>query len=122
MDTNEADTSAVPWPSDWLRAILGLSVLQVLTHGPSYGYAITTTLAKAGLGPIKGGTLYPLLTRFEVAGWVSTEWRAGTQGPGRKYFSLTPAGQAELAGQLALWRRFSTTTTDHFFPGEHHEH
>lgn len=118
MNANEA----APWPSDWLRAALGLGVLRVLAEGPSYGYAITTTLAKAGLGQIKGGTLYPLLTRFEVAGWVSTEWRAGTQGPGRKYFSLTPTGHAELAGQLALWRRFSTTINDHLFPGEHHEH
>lgn len=115
------ESSPGGWPSDWLRAVLGLSVLQVLADGPSYGYAITTTLAEACLGQVKGGTLYPLLTRFEAAGWVSTEWRAGTQGPGRKYFSLTDAGRAELAEQLLLWERFSTITKNHLVRGNHHE-
>lgn len=115
------DSSPGGWPSDWLRAVLGLSVLKVLADGPSYGYAISTTLTEAGLGHIKGGTLYPLLTRFETAGWVITEWRAGTQGPGRKYFSLTEAGRAELQAQLLLWARFSGIANNHLVRGNHHE-
>lgn len=102
----------ISWPSDWLRAVLGLSVLQVLARGRSYGYAITSTLADAGLGQIKGGTLYPLLTRFETAGWVSTDWQAGTAGPGRKYFSLTEAGRSELARQRQHWQQFNTVTNN----------
>ncbi|MEV8145563.1 PadR family transcriptional regulator [Specibacter sp. NPDC078709] len=109
--TTEETTS---WPSDWLRAVLGLSVLRVLDSGRSYGYAITSTLADAGLGQIKGGTLYPLLTRFETAGWVSTDWQAGTAGPGRKYFSLTEAGRAELARQRLHWQAFAAVTNNLF--------
>ncbi|MDD0860030.1 PadR family transcriptional regulator [Arthrobacter alpinus] len=100
-----------PWPGDWNRASLGLCALQALTGGPSYGYAIITALEDAGLGTIKGGTLYPLLTRFETAGWVEVEWRAGESGPGRKYFSLTAAGRTELDRQRKQWHTFTTRTT-----------
>ncbi|GAA1124205.1 PadR family transcriptional regulator [Arthrobacter flavus] len=101
------------WPSEWMRGALGMSVLKVLDAGPTYGYAIATALEAAGLGSIKGGTLYPLLTRFEAAHLVTTEWRAGDGGPGRKYFSLTDAGRAELARQTAEWRAFTTQTLTH---------
>lgn len=90
-----------------------MSVLKVLEAGPTYGYAIATALEEAGLGSIKGGTLYPLLTRFESADLVTTEWKAGDGGPGRKYFSLTDAGRSELARQTAEWQAFTTRTLTH---------
>jgi PadR family transcriptional regulator PadR len=98
------------WPSDWLRATLGFFALRALAGGPSYGYAIIGDLEKHGFGTIKGGTLYPLLTRYEAAGLVETEWRAGDGGPGRKYFALTAHGRAELARLSADWRRFADTS------------
>lgn len=100
-----------PWPGDWNRASLGLCTLQALEEGPTYGYAIITALEDAGLGTFKGGTLYPLLTRFETAGWVEVEWRPGESGPGRKYFSLTPAGVNELAQLQRQWLAFTARTT-----------
>lgn len=99
------------WPGDWNRASLGLCALQALKDGPSYGYAIITALEEAGLGTFKGGTLYPLLTRFETAGWLEVEWRAGESGPGRKYFALTPAGRIELYRQRQQWLSFTQSTT-----------
>lgn len=100
-----------PWPGDWNRASLGLCTLAALQDGPTYGYAIITALETAGLGTFKGGTLYPLLARFEAAGWVEVEWRPGEGGPGRKYFSLTPAGHAELDRQRRQWTAFTTRTS-----------
>lgn len=108
----EVDTGLRPeseWPSDWLRATLGIFVLRALEPEPSYGYAIITELEKAGLGLIKGGTLYPLLSRFERSGLVRTQWRPGQGGPGRKYFELTDEGRSELHRQSTLWIDF----TDH---------
>lgn len=96
-----------------MRAILGLCVLKSLDDGPTYGYAIATSLEAAGFGTVKGGTLYPLLTRFENAGWLETEWRAGEAGPGRKYFSLTTTGRQELERRAQQWERFATHTTNH---------
>lgn len=101
------------WPSEWMRAILGLCVLKSLEGGPTYGYAIATSLETAGFGVVKGGTLYPLLTRLENAGWLETEWRAGEAGPGRKYFSLTATGRPELERRTKLWERFAAHATTH---------
>jgi len=100
------------WPSDWIRAALGLCTLQALEAGPTYGYAIIAKLAEAGLGMVKGGTLYPLLTRFESAGWLEVDWRPGDGGPGRKYFALTRDGRNELDRQRLAWQSFSRLTTN----------
>ncbi|MGW6004810.1 PadR family transcriptional regulator [Oerskovia enterophila] len=100
------------WPSEWLRGVLDVCVLRILADGPTYGYAIAARLADAGLGAIKGGTLYPLLGRLETGGLVTVEWRAGDGGPGRKYYDLTPEGSAELAQRAALWDAFTRTTRD----------
>ena len=99
-----------PWPSEWLRGLLTLAVLRVLADGPTYGYEIAARLEEGGFGVIKGGSLYPLLSRLEVAGHVSTEWREGQGGPGRKYFLLTDQGREEFARQAQQWRHFSSTT------------
>ncbi len=98
--------SETQWPAEWLRGALGLSVLGVLADGPTYGYAISQQLAKAGLGTVKGGTLYPLLARLEQHGLVESSWQAGDAGPGRKYFSLTAAGRSELATRSRDWETF----------------
>lgn len=101
-----------PWPSEWLRGLLSLTVMRVLADGPSYGYQIATTLAGHGFGEIKGGTLYPLLTRLEASGLVATQWRAGEGGPGRKYFELTSEGRTEFRRQRDLWVTFAHSTSD----------
>lgn len=98
------------WPSEWLRGVLGVCVLRTLLDGPSYGYAITQRLSAAGLGEIKGGTLYPLLDRLERAGLVEVEWRPGDGGPGRKFFALTDSGRANARQQADDWARFTTIT------------
>lgn len=107
---HDSGPPGTPWPTDWMRALLGLCTLRALESGPSYGYAIISELERVGLGVVKGGTLYPLLTRYEGVGWVETEWSAGTSGPGRKYFSLTADGRAELERHRRGWQEFATVT------------
>lgn len=98
------------WPADWLRGVLELCVLGVLADGPTYGYAIAQRLAEAGLGVVKGGTLYPLLSRLEGEDLVEATWRAGNGGPGRKFFELTDEGSTELIRRNVLWTEFVTRT------------
>ena len=100
----------IAWPSEWLRGVLGVCVLRILSDGPTYGYEIATRLAAAGLGTVKGGTLYPLLGSFEEAEWVEVEWRPGGGGPGRKYYALTDAGRSEASAVAARWAQFTDTT------------
>ncbi len=102
--------TAPTWPGDWLRGVLELCVLGVLADGPTYGYAIAQRIAEAGIGVVKGGTLYPLLTRLETEDFVEATWRAGDGGPGRKFFELTADGRAELHRREVLWAQFVTRT------------
>lgn len=48
-------------PAEWVRAVLPLAVLSTVGHGETYGYAVAQHLKTAGLGTVKGGTLYPIL-------------------------------------------------------------
>ena len=95
--------------TQWLRGILDLCVLSALADGERYGYELSQQLERAGLGPVKGGTLYPLLARLERAGHVSTVWREGKQGPSRKYYSLTDSGRRFLATHAGDWSSFTET-------------
>lgn len=95
------------WPSEWQRGILELCVLRLLADGPTYGYDLAQRLTSAGLGDVKGGTLYPLLRRLETAGEVEIEWRPGESGPGRKFYKLNDDGHARLAELSSAWSRFS---------------
>ena len=109
--------------SEWLRGVLQPCVLQCLAVGPAYGhgygygygygYAIIARLAEAGIGEIKGGTLYPLLARLETRELVTIEWRTGEGGPGRKYFRLTDVGRAELADARTAWSAFARAVDTH---------
>jgi PadR family transcriptional regulator PadR len=114
----DAPLAPPEWPGDWLRGVLSLCVLRVLADGPTYGYALGVRLARAGLGELKGGTLYPALTRLEQAGHVTVEWRAGEGGPGRKYYALTASGRAALDEGAARWGAFAALTAD--FVTDHH--
>jgi PadR family transcriptional regulator PadR len=92
--------------ASWLKGVLDLLVLASLTDGESYGYEIAKTLAGAGLGQIRGGTLYPVLNRLEEAGLVAAEFRVSERGPGRRYYHLTDQGRAALAEQAGSWLAF----------------
>ncbi|MCX2181675.1 helix-turn-helix transcriptional regulator [Streptomyces sp. SKN60] len=90
----------------WLKGVLDLLVLSCLTDGESYGYEIAKALAEAGLGQIKGGTLYPVLNRLEEAGLVEAEFRAAERGPGRRYYRLTGTGHTHLTAETEAWTEF----------------
>ncbi|MGW0659193.1 PadR family transcriptional regulator [Streptodolium elevatio] len=92
--------------ASWLKGVLDLAVLSCLVDGESYGYEIAKTLDEAGLGQIRGGTLYPVLNRLEEAGFVEAEFRAAERGPGRRYYRLTTSGREALREQGAAWLEF----------------
>lgn len=99
------------WPAEWLKGPLTPAVLAIVGEGETYGYLIAQRLAEAGLGSVKGGTLYPLLARLEQDGLVAATWREGTGGPGRKYYSITPTGHARLLELRTDWREFAQRVT-----------
>ena len=99
------------WPTEWLRGALTAAVLSIVSDEETYGYLVAQRLREGGLGVVKGGTLYPLLTRLEQDGDVIASWREGAGGPGRKYYSITPTGKQRLALLRVDWQIFADHAT-----------
>jgi PadR family transcriptional regulator PadR len=76
------------------KGILELAILSALYRKTHYGYSLVRDLTKAGALDLKEGTIYPILSRLAKEGLVRTEWVESNQGPPRKYYALSVAGQA----------------------------
>ena len=85
------------WTVQVRKGVLELCILNALAEQERYGYDLVKTLvAVPGLG-VSEGTLYPLLSRLRMAGLLSTRLEESTQGPARKYYSLTKDGRKIMA-------------------------
>ena len=79
-------------------------ILKIIDREPTYGYAIAAPRRESGFADLTEGTLYPLLLRLERKGLIAAEYRAGSGGPSRKYYQLTPDGAQCLAEFVAAWQ------------------
>lgn len=52
-----------------------------------------------------------MLTRLEQDGLLTSTWREGSGGPGRKFFTATPAGRAALQDRTTSWLTFTERAT-----------
>ena len=75
---------------------MSAAVLRCLADGPAHGYAIAQSLESLGFGRPKGGSLYPVLGKLENADLIEAHWAPSESGPGRKTYSITTKGRAEL--------------------------
>jgi PadR family transcriptional regulator PadR len=84
-------------------------ILRLLAEKPMYGYQIVKELQARSEGyfDLEQGTLYPALHRLEKDGLVSSQWEVVEDGPSRKYYTITEAGQSELAQSVQQWTDFS---------------
>ena len=84
------------WTVQVRKGVLDVCILSALADRERYGYDLVKTLAAIpGLG-VTEGTLYPLLSRLRVAGLVAARLEESTEGPARKYYSLTKEGRKTL--------------------------
>jgi PadR family transcriptional regulator PadR len=88
------------------RGVLEFCVLALLRNTELYGFELVRALAGADGLVTTEGTLYPLLGRLRRDGVVDTTWRESPSGPPRRYYRLTPNGQAALNSFAAEWTRF----------------
>lgn len=97
---------------DRLRGHLELLVLGAMASGPAHGYRLITRLRERSDGAfdLAEGTVYPVLHRLEVDGFLSATFIDVT-GRRRKVYSLTAAGRRELVEQRSQWLRFSARVT-----------
>lgn len=92
-----------------MRAALELDILGLVASEPAHGYAITTRLADAGFGRLRGGSIYPVLARHEDAGHVACGWVEPQAGPGRKDYAITAEGRRRLERDAQAWDGFAET-------------
>ena len=85
------------------KGILEYCILSVLSDGDAYASDIINRLKEARMIVVEG-TLYPLLTRQKNAGLLAYRWEESTQGPPRKYYSITEEGWRFLADLDASWQ------------------
>ena len=79
--------------SQMRKGTLEYCILLLLKKEPAYTSDIIQKLQEAKLIVVEG-TLYPLLTRLKNSELLSYQWIESTQGPPRKYYQLTPKGEA----------------------------
>jgi PadR family transcriptional regulator PadR len=85
------------WTVQVRKGLLELCVLNALeAQRDRYGYDLVKSLVEMpGLG-VTEGTIYPLLSRLRVQGLVSTRLVESSEGPARKYYSLTSKGRKAI--------------------------
>ena len=88
------------------RGVLEYCVLSLLNGTSLYAFDLVRRLSDSDGMVISEGTIYPLLSRLRREGWVSTTWAESAEGPPRRYYALTSAGEHALLAFAAEWRRF----------------
>jgi len=84
------------------KGILEYCILSILSKGDAYASVIINELKDSQMIVVEG-TLYPLLTRQKNQGLLAYRWEESTQGPPRKYYSLTEKGRMVLDELDAAW-------------------
>jgi PadR family transcriptional regulator, regulatory protein PadR len=82
------------WTVQVRKGILELCILNALEDKERYGYELVKTLALLPGFGVTEGTLYPLLSRLRAQGLLKTRLEESTEGPARKYYSLTASGRS----------------------------
>ena len=87
--------------SDLLQGTLDLLILRTLASGDMHGWGISQRLQQISQDvlQVNQGSLYPALHRLERKGWLAEEWGLTDTGREAKYYTLTPAGRAQLLDQ-----------------------
>jgi PadR family transcriptional regulator PadR len=86
------DRKGIGCPRNWLEA----TTLLTLRESNLYGYTLMEKLAMFGFEAMNSGTMYRTLRRMEQNGILKSEWETMGNGPARRVYSITQAGEAYL--------------------------
>jgi PadR family transcriptional regulator PadR len=81
------------WMVQVRKGLLELAVLQALVRQERYGLELLKRLENVPGLELQEGTLYPLLSRLRLSGFVRTRLEESAEGPARKYYALTREGR-----------------------------
>lgn len=100
--------------SDIFPGTLDLLVLKTLeSMGPQHGYGIARRIEQVSenLLHMNQGTLYPALLRLTQKGWIRAKWGVSENNRRARFYSITKAGQQQLAAEAENWERMSAMIT-----------
>lgn len=86
------------------KGILEYCILLILSKKDAYTSDVIKELKDSELIVVEG-TLYPLLTRLKNSNYLEYRWEESTQGPPRKYYSVTKEGKAFLDELENSWQK-----------------
>src|SRR5215203_399013 len=99
--------------TDLMQGTLELLILNTLARESMHGYGIVQRIHEAAedLLKVEDGSLYPALYRMEERGWIKSEWGMSENNRRARFYTLTKAGQKQLAAEHANWNRISQAVT-----------
>ncbi|WP_414049735.1 PadR family transcriptional regulator [Macrococcus animalis] len=86
------------------KGVLELIVLLILNKNDEYGYSLIKKITDRIT--ISEGTVYPILRKLVLEEYLETYYQPSTEGPARKYYSMTPKGKLRLKNLLDEWKDF----------------
>ena len=91
------------------QGTLDMLILQTLSLEPAHGYAIAQRIQQVSREAVQvnQGSLYPALHRLEQKRWLKAAWRQSDTGRDAKFYSITRAGQKQLAAEKETWDRLA---------------
>ena len=91
------------------QGTLDMLILKVLSLEPAHGYGIAQRVQQVSRDAVQlnQGSLYPALHRLEQKRWLKSEWRPSETGREAKFYSLTRAGEKQLALEKETWNRLA---------------
>jgi PadR family transcriptional regulator PadR len=91
--------------ADLLQGTLDMLLLKALSLGPLHGYGVIQRIRQMSeeMLTVEQGALYPALYRIEQKGWVKSKWGTNETGRKAKFYTLTRAGQRQLAAEEQSW-------------------
>ncbi|PWA10664.1 PadR family transcriptional regulator [Pueribacillus theae] len=92
------------------KGVLELCVLVLISNKDQYGYELAQSISKRI--NVAEGTIYPLLRRLTKEGYFTTYLAESSEGPSRKYYSLTNKGRAYMNQLINEWNEFSKSVNE----------
>ena len=93
------------WQTQLRKGMLDIVILNLIAHGPCHGYELVQRMRKIEGLKIREGNVYPILARLQQETLVDCYTEPSTDGPPRKYFKVTDAGQQTLADMNEHWEQ-----------------
>ncbi|MCM2532318.1 poly-beta-hydroxybutyrate-responsive repressor [Neobacillus pocheonensis] len=129
MTTNQNESNdgkpIISVPKNLMIPVLLLSLRNLNLHG----YKLIQELTRFGFTSIDQGNVYRTLRQLEKDDLVNSKWDTTTDGPAKRIYSLTEAGEAYLktcSGALEQYQsiinRFFTLYMDMFLPTSLRQH